>query len=96
MQLTNQHLGNITNGTVKVSAGGGAVQASGEGGQRLNKQAIVRATSTGRGLPRNVLADNKSHSKFIPPEIASTLPPAISVAAGSGHPGGLATEVNIK
>ena len=84
VQLANQHLGNASSGTVTVSAGSGAVvQASG-------------AVSTGRGLPKNILAGNKSHSRFIPPEIASGLPPAIDVSAGSGRPGGLATEVNIK
>ena len=57
---------------------------------------IVKAVPTGRGLPKNILAGNKSHSRFIPPEIATGLPPAIDVAAGSGRPGGLATEVNIK
>ena len=97
VQLTNQHLGNASSGTVTVSAGGGAVvQASGEAGQFLDKQKAVRAVSTGRGLPKNVLAGNKSHSRFIPPEIAVGIPPAIDVAAGSGHPGGLATNVNIK
>ena len=97
IQLANQHLGNATSGTVTVSAGSGAVvQASGDGGQRLDRQSIVRAMPTGRGLPRNILADNKSHSRFIPPEIAVGIPPAVDVAAGSGHPGGLATNINIK
>jgi len=90
-------LGNATSGTVTVSTGSGAVvQASGEGGQRLDKKTIERAVSTGRGLPKNILAGNKSHSRFIPPEIAIGLPPAVNVSAGSGRPGGLATEVNIK
>ena len=97
VQLANQHLGNASSGTVTVSAGSGAVvQASGDSGQRLDRQTIVRAVTTGRGLPKNILAGNKSHSRFIPPEIASGLPPAIDVSAGSGRPGGLATEVNIK
>lgn len=97
VQLANQHLGNATSGTVTVSTGSGAVvQASGEGGQRLDKKTIERAVSTGRGLPKNILAGNKSHSRFIPPEIAIGLPPAVNVSAGSGRPGGLATEVNIK
>ena len=97
MQRGNQHLGNASNGTVTVSAGSGAVvQASGEGGQRLDRRAIEKAVTTGRGLPKNILAGNRSHSKFIPPEIASGMPPAIDVAAGSSRPGGLATEVNIK
>ena len=97
IQLANQHLGNATSGTVTVSTGSGAVvQASGEGGQRLDRKAIERAVTTGRGLPKNILAGNKSHSRYIPPEIAVGIPPAVDVSAGSGHPGGLATNVNIK
>ena len=96
VQLANQHLGNASSGTVTVSAGSGAVvQSSGEGGQFLDKQRAVRAVSTGRGLPKNILADNKSHSKFIPPEIAAVIPPTINVAE-SNRPGGLAANVNIR
>jgi hypothetical protein len=72
MQRGNQHLANAINGTVQASSSSAAVtQASGEGGQRLDKQETVRAVSTSRG-------------------------PAVDVAAGSGHPGGLAKNVNIK
>ena len=72
MQRGNQHLGNAINGTVQVSSGSAAVvQASGEGGQWLDKQETVKAVTTGRG-------------------------PTVNVAAGSGHPGGLARNVNIR
>jgi hypothetical protein len=72
MQRGNQHLGNAINGTVQVSSGSAAVvQASGEGGQWLDKQETVKAVATGRG-------------------------PIVDVAAGSGHPGGLARNVNIR
>ena len=62
---------------------------------QLANQRVVRAVSTGRGLPKNILADNKSHSKFIPPEIAAVIPPTINVAESS-RPGGLAANVNIR
>ena len=97
IQLANQHLGNTASGTVTVSAGSGAVvQASGEGGQRLDRRTMARAVTTGHGLPVNILAGNESHSRFIAPKIADCMPPAIDVSAGSGRPGGLATNVNIK
>lgn len=97
MQRGNQHLGNAQNGTVTVSTGSGAVvQASGEGGQRLDRQAIKKAVPTGHGLPKNVMADDENHSKLILPVIAPGRPPAIDVSAGSGRPGGLATNVNIR
>jgi hypothetical protein len=63
---------------------------------QIGNQEAVRAVSTGHGLPRNVLADNSSHSRFIPPNIAISTYPAIDVAAGSGRPGGLAKNVNVK
>jgi hypothetical protein len=72
MQRGNQHLGNSINGTVQVSLGSAAVvQASGEGGQWLDRQETVKAVATGRGL-------------------------IVNVSAGSGHPGGLARNVNIR
>ena len=97
MQMANQHLGNLANGTVLVSAGSGAVvQASGENGQLPNKPATVTAATTGHGLPRDILTASQNHARMIPPEIADCRPPAVDVAAGSGHPGGLATNVNIR
>ena len=97
MQRGNQHLGNISSGTVTVSAGSGAVvQAFGEGGQLLDMKAIELAVSTGRGLPKNVNAGHENHARFIPPAPAIGIPPAIDVAAGTSHPGGLPTNINIR
>lgn len=97
MQHKNQHLGNATNGTILVTSGSGAVvQAHGEGGQFLDKRKTVRAEITGRGLPKNIYAGNKSHMHMIPPTIAIGTTPAIDVTAGVTHPSGLPTNVFIK
>ena len=97
IQLANQHLGNAAGGTVTVSAGSGAVmQSSGDGGQWLNRQKIVRATPTGQGLPRNIQVSDASQARHIPPEIAKRLPPAVNVAAGTDRPGRLPANVNIR
>ena len=97
MQHKNQHLGNATSGTVLVSAGSGAVvQAHGEGGQFLDKRKTVKAESTGKGLPKNIYAGNRSHMHMIPPTIAVGTTPAVDVTAGVTHPGGLPTNVFIK
>jgi hypothetical protein len=97
MQHSNQHLNAAFNGTVQVSAGSGAVvQARGEGGQLLDKQKAVKAPSTGRGLPKNIYAGNKSHAHMIPPTIAISIPPAIDAAARSSQLGGLPININIR
>lgn len=97
MQQKNQHLGNVTSGTVTVSPGSSAVvQAHGGDSQFLDLRKATMAAPTGKGLPKNIYAGNKSHARLIPPAIAVGTPPAIDVAAGSHHPGNLPTNVNIR
>lgn len=97
MQRGNQHIGNVSSGTVQVSAGSGAVvQASGETLQFIDRRQSTIAVTTGRGLPTDVMAGQVNHARFNPATKAVGSSPAVTVPAGNAQSGGLAVNVNIK
>jgi hypothetical protein len=97
IQRGNQHLGNVANGTVTQTRGYvPVVQLSGDGGQRLDMRPADESSSTGTGLAKEVFAGSVNHAKAMAATIAKTTPPAVDVAAGSGHPGGLPMTIHIR
>jgi hypothetical protein len=56
----------------------------------------VRAVSTGQGPHIEAFPGSANLARNISPEEAACTPPATDVNACSGHPGGLAVNVNIK
>lgn len=56
----------------------------------------AEAVVTGHGLPAEVFADSVNSAKHIEPPKAIPIPTPVEVHAGSGHPGGLPTNVIIR
>lgn len=55
-----------------------------------------RAATTGKGLPAEVFPGSASPTICSPPTIAICTPPAVSIQADTGRPGGLPVNVNIR
>jgi hypothetical protein len=54
------------------------------------------AVATGHGLPAEVFAGSVNSAKHVEPPKAVPIPTPVEVHAGSGHPGGLPTNVIIR
>ena len=63
---------------------------------QVARSPIAEAVVTGHGLPAEVFADSVNSAKHIEPPKAIPIPTPVEVHAGSGHPGGLPTNVIIR